>query len=188
MGRGERAGNISGNGCGGVEWFWFVRGYLREGKKLLELCLRHKGARSRHRARALQGIAAIEGVLQRHEEALEHDAESLEVYEALRDRILRGIADVKHQKGIHLAELHRFSEARKLLEEGLAIRRTLVDEMGVAASLGALGIVASEEGSYNEAIRYYREALECRVRNKDRRGEAVSFHSLGVVYTWHCKI
>lgn len=168
-------------------WFWLVHGYLRDARKFLELCLLQDTAPSLQRARALQGIGAMDGLLHRHEEALEHDAASLEIYEALKERIEKGIADVKHQKGIHLADLHRFSEARSLLADGLALRRTLEDWMGVAASLGALGIVASEEGDYEEAIRYHKEALAIRIRIDDRRGEAVSLHSMGVVNTWRKK-
>ena len=71
--------------------------------------------------------------------------------------------------------------AWKLHEESLAIRRTLGDRNGIAASLNSLGALAYDENDYPAARAMYEESLAMRRELGDRWGIAVSLNNLGNV-------
>ncbi len=76
-----------------------------------------------------------------------------------------------------------YLEARRLYEEGLAIRRALGDRRGVAASLNNLGNVALELGEYALARSLYEESLAIRRELGDKAGSAAPLFNLAVTAT-----
>jgi transposase/tetratricopeptide (TPR) repeat protein len=82
-------------------------------------------------------------------------------------------------------DLGEYQEARRLHEEGLAIRRRLGDLKGVSASLHNLGTVSVAEGDYSVAQAFLEESLAIRRERDDRVGIAAALGHLG--YVAHCQ-
>ena len=74
-----------------------------------------------------------------------------------------------------------YPPARALYEESLAIRRQLGDRRGMAASLGNLGQVTSEQGDFTSARALHEESLAIWRELWDQSGIAVSLNNLGNV-------
>ena len=74
--------------------------------------------------------------------------------------------------------------ARPLIEESLAISRSLDDARGVARTLSGLGTVAMYQGDMPAARAYFEESLAGYRALGARRGEAVAMHNLGHVASY----
>jgi predicted ATPase/class 3 adenylate cyclase len=72
-----------------------------------------------------------------------------------------------------------YPAAQTAHEEGLAIRRQLGDQRGIAACLNDLGNTAHAQGDYAAAQARYEESLAIRREMDDRRGIAASLNNLG---------
>jgi predicted ATPase/class 3 adenylate cyclase len=95
-------------------------------------------------------------------------------------------ATATRAKAIHAAGAMAWRQgdypvAWKLHEESLAIRRTLGDRSGIAASLNSLGALAYDENDFPAARARYEESLAIRRELGDRWGIAVSLNNLGNV-------
>ncbi len=88
-------------------------------------------------------------------------------------------AKALHFMGNLALDLGESTRARALYEAGLALRREMADQPGIAASLNGLGLVASNEGDYEKAQRFHEEALEIRRETGNRYAEAIALHNLG---------
>src|SRR5262249_20170105 len=64
------------------------------------------------------------------------------------------------------------------LEESLALRRTLGDQLGIAMSLANLGEVAQSQGKSAQAITHYVESLTLRAELGDKEGIAYCLEGL----------
>ncbi|MDP8909304.1 MAG: tetratricopeptide repeat protein, partial [Chloroflexota bacterium] len=127
----------------GVLWrFWYMRGYLSEGRRWLE-------------------------------QALADDTE-IAATTAARANVLNGAGGLAYAQG-------DLDHARIRFEQSLAIRRTLNDKAGIAASLNNVGIVADEQGDYAKAAALYGESLALERELGDSRGAAISLNNLGLV-------
>lgn len=71
--------------------------------------------------------------------------------------------------------------ARRYLEESLAIRRSLGDEVGIGASLQNLGNVAKDAGDLVLAENFYTESLAIQTRLANVAGIAANLNNLGLV-------
>jgi tetratricopeptide (TPR) repeat protein len=74
-----------------------------------------------------------------------------------------------------------FDAARSLLEEGLAVRRELGDEVRMASSLSNLGIVAFEQGDLDDAEARFVEALELDRAHGNEWGAGAALDNLAAV-------
>jgi len=74
-----------------------------------------------------------------------------------------------------------FRAARPLLEQGLALSRSLDDRLGLARSLNNLGSLAFEQGDYPAAHTLYEESLALWRELGDRRGAAGLLGNLALV-------
>ena len=90
-------------------------------------------------------------------------------------------AKAVHAAGVMAWRQGDYPVAWKLHEESLAIRRTLGDRNGIAASLNSLGALAYDENDYPAARAMYEESLAIRRELGDRWGIAVSLNNLGNV-------
>jgi tetratricopeptide (TPR) repeat protein len=71
----------------------------------------------------------------------------------------RAIVDWLNHRGTEAEHQAEFARARSLLEQGLAIRRQLKDQLGIAGSLMNLGFVADYQGDYATARGMFEESL-----------------------------
>ncbi|HXT34346.1 MAG TPA: tetratricopeptide repeat protein [Chloroflexota bacterium] len=90
----------------------------------------------------------------------------------VRARVLDGAASLAYGQ-------NDYARAGALHEEALALRRTLGDEQGIAASLNGLGNVAFQQDDYGRAVALYEEALALRRGLGDTWGIAASLGNLG---------
>jgi predicted ATPase/DNA-binding XRE family transcriptional regulator len=167
---------------GALNWFWWMRGYLAEGRGWIEGFLEaacNLGVAEGTRARALLGagrLALAQGDLDRSFTFYE---QSLAAYRRLGDEA--GTAGL-------LAELGQVARARgdderaeALSEEGLRLSRALQDRRSAAISLITLGNIARRRGDLDRAADLFEEALALFKELGHGRGVAYSLCNLGVV-------
>jgi tetratricopeptide (TPR) repeat protein len=196
--RGEDGGRGSGvevglRIAGAMSRFWYVRGYLSEGREQLAQMLQvGQGSGSpadsgpqpptpdpSFRAKALNGVGNLAYSQADYAAARSLYEESLAIRRELGDK--RGIAISLSNLGRVAYSQGDYPAARSLHEESLAIRRELGDKWGIAYSLNSMGSVAYLQGDYAAAHSLYEESLTIRRELQDKRGCAECLAGLGGV-------
>jgi len=149
--------------AGAFAWFWYVRGYLSEGRTWLERLLARAGA-SLHdnetqfaRARALGGVGLLAGVQGHHAHALDALDSALSLYRGLDDR--QGIAATLNSMGTIGYLQAEYTRATSWLEESLVLYRALGNNRGRTMALNNLGLAAYYQGDYFRARALFEESL-----------------------------
>ena len=162
-------------------YFWWVRGYYAEGRRLLQELVRHAPGGAidpRTRARALSWL----GVL------LLFQAETSRALTVLDDALAtaRSAGDPRSITvsllclGLHAKVSGEWEKSTPLLEEAVALSRRAGDAWGTARSLHDLGITALYGQDYERAQRLLEEALTGYRRIGDERSMAEALLWLGV--------
>jgi len=135
---------------GALEWYWYVRGHLSEGRKWLERALAgSEGVAAPVRAKAF-GSAGWLAVRQGHYVQAEMLGEkSLAGYRALADAA--GIANALNLVGRSVEERGDYAAASPRYQEALAIARQKGDRQGIAYSLYGWAKVFMYEGKDEQA-------------------------------------
>jgi tetratricopeptide (TPR) repeat protein len=147
---------------GALSWFWWMRGYLEEGRRWAERFLSEPfdddrpGCR-RLRAKALYGAGELAFGQGDPVRASELFDESLALYRGLGAD--GGIADVLVELGQVARAQGDHDRAAELSEEGLSLGRASGDSRVVAIALVTLGRVASHRGDAEGAIARHEESL-----------------------------
>lgn len=167
--------------CVGAWRFWFVRGYLSEGRSQLSNVLSIPGAAKHEQllSKALNGIGRLAYLQGDYSEALRYHEQSLPLSRKLGDRdgealALNSIGSIAYEQG-------DYEQAHRLYSETLAIRRELGEEFGLANILNWLGIVLTDQCRYEEATEHLLESLSLRTQIGDFGGRARSLNSLGII-------
>jgi non-specific serine/threonine protein kinase len=175
-GEGETALALAGR----LFWFWYVRGYLSEGRDWLERTLpAGSGAAAEIRARALLGVAMLahwQGDDARARPCLE---ESLALWRQLDDAW--GVTFSLGMLGVVAEDAGEFARAVPLLEEALALARAAHDQPNIALILDHLGVVAWGQGDAERAVPFWEEALALHRVSGDTWGASISLSYLGMV-------
>lgn len=165
---------------GHLWWFWWVRGYLREGRSHLEEALTQaKEASPKARARALEGLgnlAQFQGDYEAGRAALE---QSLVLLRDLHDE--RHTASVLSSLGNLAYNTGDYKPAGTRHREALDIFQGLNDERGMLVSLINLGDVTYEDKDYERAGSLFQQGLDYSRKCKDDKHTAVSLYSLANV-------
>jgi predicted ATPase/DNA-binding XRE family transcriptional regulator len=168
---------------GALNWFWWMRGYLGEGRGWTEGFLEaaHGSLRAADgaRAKALLGAGRLafgQGDLGRTITLFE---QSLTTYRRLGDEV--GTAALLVELGQVVRARGDDDRAEALSEEGLRLSRTLQDRRSAAISLITLGHIARRRGDLNRATNLFGEALALFKELGHGRGVAYSLSNLGVV-------
>jgi predicted ATPase len=168
---------------GGALWrFWDVRGYVMEGRGLLdELLALSQGINLAEtvRAKALNGagvLAGNQGDYDRQTAILE---ESLKLYKELDDK--PGIAQAINNLGSIAYSQGDYARAEALYTESLNLRREIGDSWSIANSLNNLGGVAFSQGDCERALSLHSESLNLRRTRGDKRGISMSLNNMGEV-------
>ncbi len=155
---------------GALDGFWYVRGYLREGRARLEAALGRPGAEAPtpERARCLDAAGFLSFRQGDDAAAEQYNSQCLELARQLGEivsevRALLGLAYV----ALKMRDLER---ARALLEEALPLSRTTNESRLTALLLGNLGVVAHDQGDLERARRYCRESLTVYELSEDHAG------------------
>lgn len=168
--------------CSNLWWFWFVRGYLYEGRRWIEAALQLDQAQGQPEQYAALRLATLNGG-----GVLAHDQGDYGQASTLLEASLTLARQLNHQRGIgaalnNLGLVARsrgdYARAGMYYQESLQIARMRNDEWAVAVCLSNLGMVAAFQGQHRQAIDWYSQSLVLRRSMGDSRGIAVLLNSL----------
>ena len=145
-----------------IVWrFWYVRGYLSEGRTWFDSLLEAHGVVAPTiRANALRGASALasqHGDLGRAET---WGQQALALYREMGESL--GIADILNLLGNVAREGSQLDRAADLYEESRALYQAFGDTIGVAAVLNNLGTMARYQGALGRAATLHEESLALR--------------------------
>ena len=160
--------------------FWWVRGYLSEGRRWLEQALGLVSSDPpARRARALQRV----GILARSQgdwvAARERLEAGLELFQQIGDRL--GCGDSFNSLGLLALNQEDYERARLNFEQSLALDRELGDRQRVGVSLNNLGGIALQQGQTAAARSLFTESLALRREVGDQWGIANALLNLSEV-------
>jgi len=163
--------------AGALWMFWWVHGYLSEGRTFLERALTtNEGVTAPIQAKALFAAAQLAFVQSDYERAEALCEGSLALYRELGDQ--RGIAFSLGILG-NIAWVRSYpAAARSLLEEALALFREVDDQEYAAYSLFSLGLVARSQGEYARACALFKQSVTIHRGLGNKRGIAHSLSQL----------
>jgi predicted ATPase/DNA-binding SARP family transcriptional activator len=164
---------------GALQFFWLVRGHLREGRVQLArlLALPNAAEHRAARAKVLQRSASLAWRQGDYKTARAVLEESLVIHRTLQNQ--QGIAESLGALGYCVQCLGDIEAAQAFLTESLTISRELRDRHGIAGSLGNLGHIALDQEEYDTARALYEEGLAIRRELGSRHGIAASLQNLG---------
>jgi predicted ATPase/class 3 adenylate cyclase len=167
----------------GLGWFWYFRGYFREGRAWLDCTL----AVSRDPGPLHVGALAAAGRLARHlgeyEGAIALLEQSLELARTVQDRRAEAIALFELGALAGLAEGDAAREVA-LTEASLAVWRELGDAWGTAQTLNNLGYEAYLQGDLDGAVSLLDEGVTLARAAGDRLVLGYILDSRGVPICW----
>ncbi|MFN4218073.1 MAG: ATP-binding protein [Candidatus Bipolaricaulia bacterium] len=165
----------------GALWlFWYLRGYVSEGREWLRQSLERTGhAPSPLRAKALYGTSMLARAQDDYAQATALLEESLMLYRLLKDK--HGVASVLGNLGVIAFARGDYARATKLHEESLEHFRELGDTVGIASALSELGNVALYQNDIARAEELLEESLALSRAAQDDQGVALALRRLGAV-------
>ncbi|MBV9787984.1 MAG: tetratricopeptide repeat protein [Chloroflexi bacterium] len=144
--------------CGVLWRFWWVRGYVHEGKCWLDLALsRLAHAQPPLVAKIMYGsgfLARTGGDLAAAER---YFTQSLQLWKEQQDQA--GIAHALNSLGVLAFNQYSYDQARALFEESLVLYQALADHKRVAMVLNNLGNIAYKQGDLERTTQRYEAAL-----------------------------
>ncbi len=164
--------------CAALWQFWYVRGFLSEGRRRLEEGIaRYPAAPAKVRAKAFDGAGWLAQAQGDYESARALYEEQLELSHALEDeggiaRSLGNLGSVALSQGEH-------ERATGLLRKSLALHRKLGSQEETITVLLDLGASASSQGDLAQAIVWFQEGLAFCREFGDKFGAAASLGNLG---------
>jgi predicted ATPase/class 3 adenylate cyclase len=164
----------------GLAWFWYFRGYLREGRAWLERALAANGDPGPLHAGAFTAAGRLARHLGDYGGAIALLERSLELARSFQDRRAEALA--LHELGA-LAGLADGNAAREvaLTEASLALWRELGDSWGTARTLNNLGYEAYLQGDLDRAVSLLDEGVALARSAGDRLVLGYIVDSRGVV-------
>lgn len=170
--------------AGGLWWFWYMRGYLSEGRQWLERLLHAEQAAGTTvppdvRAAALRAAGILATEQGDYPRAIDLIEEALLLVrqrgdpqvEATLLNVLGNIA--KYQTS--------YERAAALYGEALQLFRGLGDARSISVTLNNLGSLAKEQNDHAQAMALYDESLTMRRALGDQRGIAIVLSNIGTM-------
>ncbi len=162
-------------------WFWYLRGFLAEGRTWLERSLALVAGAEQRAARAevLLGAGALAWRQRDYAASGAYLELALAAFQAL--GLERGIARTKRYLG-RLAQFQGdYGAAMAAFGDSLARLEALGDEAGVARTLDAMGLAAWQQGNLDQATAWLERSLGLSRRLGDLHGIADALNILGRV-------
>jgi len=160
--------------------FWYVRGYLAEGRRRLREATADSGAADPVlRRRALTAAASLALLQGDYDDALAVAEEALLIAQGLGDERYEANA-LSNLGAIALAAGHH-ERAGELLEEAVALARRAEDDRIAALAINNLGDLALTLGDYARAEPLFEESLALLRSRGDTANIARSLFNLGAV-------
>lgn len=144
---------------GGALWrFWFLRGYLSEGRRWLEAAIDLTGPVAPEiRVKALSAAGYLAATQSDYGRADLLCRAALELAQRLGDERSLALASFGLANSANWGR--DYARARRLFESSLAVYRKLDDRWGIASTLAYLGNVLYFQAEYDEARPLFDEAL-----------------------------
>jgi predicted ATPase/transcriptional regulator with XRE-family HTH domain len=160
--------------------FWYVQGYLDEGRSWLAVLLAgNTPAPASTRAIALNGVGNLAVLQGEYVHAAALYEEALALRRMLGDR--QGIASSLTNLGVVSDRRGDHERAAALYDEALGLNRELGDRLGEAKVLGNLGSALGHQGNFKREAALYLEALTLFRQLGDTQSIAVALDNLGLV-------
>ncbi|MES2459284.1 MAG: tetratricopeptide repeat protein, partial [Armatimonadota bacterium] len=171
----------------GLHRFWYIRGYLSEGRRWLQKVLNTSGTGEPTvvRANALSAAAGLAGAEGEITAAHSLHAEALTTQRICND--VRGISYSLCYLGLVASGQNDHDRAHEYYQESLKIAREIRDEGNEAHVLKCLGANAMMRGDTDLAEQLFEESLAMYRRFGDRRGIAMVLGELSGLVLYHKK-
>ncbi|MGQ0550359.1 MAG: ATP-binding protein, partial [Armatimonadota bacterium] len=166
--------------AGALWFFWFMRGYLSEGRDWLEGALSASpAAPPSARAKALNGAGLLAWRQGDDARAAALGEQGLALCRQVGYQL--GVGSSLHTLGLVARRQGDDIRAAALCEESLAVVRAAGYKWGIAHALDTLGDLARHQGDYDRAATLLEESLDLFRELKDNGGIASSLYYLGLV-------
>ena len=163
--------------AGALARFWYVRGYLEEGRSCLEDALARDGrAEPDARAKALRGAFVLAHRQRDLSRAAASAEESLALSRELEDK--SGAARSLAYLALVAAAKGDFERAGLLYDDASALAREIGDRWTLALCVSNQGDLALNQGDYAQASARCGESLTLQRELGDKRGMAISLSNL----------
>jgi predicted ATPase/DNA-binding CsgD family transcriptional regulator len=159
--------------------FWYIRGYLSEGRRWLEEALANGDTPSVARVRTLAKASWIAWEQTDLERAIALGEEGLELARKLGDE--EGAAATLFNLGVAVMIQGDLERASALFEESLPLFRELGDKWGLARLFSCLGLVAMFRGDYERAKALMEESLAVARKSGDVWCSSMALNHLGLM-------
>jgi serine/threonine protein kinase/tetratricopeptide (TPR) repeat protein len=131
-------------------------------------------------ATVLNAIGLAHFYLDRHDDALKHYRQSLDIKREIGDE--RGMSATLSNMAVVYQVRGDFEHSVDTYREALAISERIGDTQGLAENLINLGTVQEERGELDEALDCYKRALDLETELGDRMAEILCLNDIGNVY------
>lgn len=138
-------------------WFWWMRGYLREGKLWADRCIDSSGLAPASRARVLAARAVLAIWSREYELAVAAFTEARRIAYETGDRRSMAYSDVGC--GLVAALTRSMEEGTALMRQGVEAFDELGDETGATTGLAAISWVQAITRNFGESDEVFRDAL-----------------------------
>ena len=163
-----------------LSWFWWLRGYLSEGRQWVEELLSvPEPVPPSIRAGALYAAGVLAYYQGDYGPSGTYLQQSTTLYEQIDDRL--GRANVVNLLGNVAYREGDFARAAALHEENLRVYRAAENQPRIAATLNNLGTVRERQGDYVGAKTLYEESPAIKRELGDEVGAAGTMHNLGLL-------
>jgi len=168
--------------AGALGLFWYMRGYLSEGRAWLEellSCDSKSGnvVSTDIRAKALNSVGMLVAEQGDYGRAALLVEESMGLFQALGDK--RGRAAALNIRGIVAKLQGNYTYSVTLYEESLSLQREMGNKRGIAVALNNLAAISQEQGNYKRALELGEESLTIKRASGDKHSIAQSLVNLG---------
>ncbi len=168
--------------AGGLFFYWFMTGRLREGRRWLEAAIRLSSGRLDERPALMADVLAGAGLLAwtagENTLGIEHLDRSIGMYARVGDDAGRAQA-LRFLSGIH-ESTGNLDRARSLVEESVELSRRAGDAFDLSLGLGRLGITAVSQRDFVVAFAALDEGLALCRASGDAWATALNLRHLGI--------
>ena len=163
--------------AGSLWRFWWARGYLSEGRALLEAALDGEASQAQLRARALRGLAAIAQAQGDVTAATNCINEAARLFSEFGDQA--GLARCYETQGLLAEDSEDLVAARSHFRRSSELYEAIGDEAGISTAIGNLSNVALIAGDFDEAYELAERSMKIDERLGHEEGVAGSLINMG---------
>jgi predicted ATPase/class 3 adenylate cyclase len=143
--------------AGTMFMYWYMHGYLNEGRRWLDLALARFQGRTMARAKALSGSGTLAWQQGDYTDASICFDESIQLWREL--GIDDGLAEAQHFSGHLEFDQRNYDLAKELFAESLDYYQQVGDTQRILTLMSDIGLVAYHLGDYASAQKSFEEAL-----------------------------